>query len=88
MPKPESELLVINKMYDLVIWGCRRIAKFPRDRRYTLGDRLEGRLCAVLEELIEARYTTDRGKRGVRLTEFNFGRAMSFHTVDARFGQN
>ena len=60
MPKPETELLVINKMYDLVIWGCQRVAKFPRDRRYTLGDRLEGRLYSVLEELIEARYTADR----------------------------
>ena len=60
MPKAEAELLVINKMYDLVIWGCHRIAKFPRDRRYTFGDRLEGRLYSVLEELIEARYTADR----------------------------
>lgn len=60
MPKPETELLVINKMYDLVIWSCQRIGKFPRDRRYTLGDRLEGRLYSVLEELIQARYTTDR----------------------------
>ena len=47
MPKAEAELLVINKMYDLVIWGCHRIAKFPRDRRYTFGDRLESRLYCV-----------------------------------------
>jgi hypothetical protein len=53
-------MLVITKVYDLVVWSCRHIAKFPRSHRFTLGDRLEVRLYQVLEMLIRARYTRDR----------------------------
>jgi len=58
--KPETELLVISKMYDLTIWCCQRIANFPRDRRYTLGDRIERRLYDVIEALLRAKYARER----------------------------
>jgi hypothetical protein len=51
---------VITKMYDLVLWGAKHVGKFPRSHRFTLGDRLEVRLYAVLEMLVRARYTRDR----------------------------
>ena len=54
------EMLVITKVYDLVIWSCRHVTKFPRSHRFTLGDRLEVRLYQVLEMLIRAKYTRDR----------------------------
>lgn len=54
------EMLVISKVYDLVLWSCRHIAKFPRSHRFTLGDRLERRLYDLLELLLRAKYVRDR----------------------------
>ena len=53
-------MAVITKVYDLVIWSCQHIAKFPRSHRFTLGDRLEVRLYDVLEKLLRAKYSRDR----------------------------
>jgi hypothetical protein len=60
MPKADSELLVITKMYDLVIWSNNHIIKFPRAHRFTLGDRLAERLARILEMLIRCRYKAER----------------------------
>ena len=60
MAKAGPEMLLITKVYDLVVWSCRHVAKFPRSHRFTLGDRLEVRLYEVLEMLIRATYTRDR----------------------------
>ena len=60
MAKAGPEMLLISKVYDLVVWSCRHVAKFPKSHRFTLGDRLEIRLYEVLERLIRARYTRDR----------------------------
>ena len=60
MVKAGPEMLLITKVYDLVVWSCRHVAKFPRSHRFTLGDRLEVRLYEVLEMLIRAKYTRDR----------------------------
>ena len=60
MARAGPEMLLITKVYDLVVWSCRHVAKFPRTHRFTLGDRLEVRLYEVLEMLIRAKYTRDR----------------------------
>ena len=60
MPQASSELVVIAKLYDLVLWSCQHIAKFPRSHRFTLGDRLEVRLYLLLELLLKAKYTRSR----------------------------
>ena len=49
-----------TQVYDLVLWSCQHVAKFPRSHRFTLGDRLEIRLYEVLEKLIRAKYSRDR----------------------------
>ena len=54
------EMDVISKFYDLVIWSCHHLTKFPRVHRFTLGDRLELRLYDVLEKLLRAKYSRDR----------------------------
>jgi hypothetical protein len=58
----QDELLVIQKTYDLVRWSCEHIARFPRRQRFTLGERIEHRLYDLLELLIQARYTKQRGE--------------------------
>jgi hypothetical protein len=60
MPDPAQDLIVIDKTYDLVLWSCHHIAKFPRSHRFTLGDRLELRLYEVLELLIRAKYAREK----------------------------
>jgi len=36
------------------------LAKFPRNQRYTLGERVENKLFCLLELLIEAQYSKDK----------------------------
>jgi hypothetical protein len=54
------ELLVIDRAYELVRWSCAHIGRFPRQYRFTLGERIERRLYDLLETLVQARYTRDR----------------------------
>ena len=51
-----GELLVIQKLYDYLIWVSPIINRLPRDKKYTIGDRLLNRLYDVLEDLIKAKY--------------------------------
>jgi hypothetical protein len=37
-------------------WFLQKLDKFPRNRRFTLGERIESRLLDVLEQLIQASY--------------------------------
>lgn len=36
------------------------MAKFPRDQRFLLGDRIENMLLDILEDLIDATYTREK----------------------------
>src|SRR5438445_11621534 len=60
--RPDGDLQVIAATYDLVLWSCRHVARFPRSHRFTLGERIERRLYDLLELLIQARYTRQRGE--------------------------
>ena len=56
----DRELSVVTKAYDLALWLLPQLAKFPREHRFTLGDRLEAGSLDVLEALVEASYTRDK----------------------------
>ncbi|MCA9013627.1 MAG: diversity-generating retroelement protein Avd [Planctomycetaceae bacterium] len=58
--KSQDELPIIRAWYEFLIWIIPKIGKFPRDLRFTLGERLEQRILAVLELLIRARYDKHR----------------------------
>ena len=70
-------LSVITKTYDFVLWMLPKISKFPRDRRFVLGERMENRLFDLLENLIEAKYTRDpkellkRANMGLEIFRFS-----------------
>lgn len=53
-------VLVVTKTYDLVLWVLPKLAKFPRDQRFLLGDRIENTLLDCLELLIEANYSREK----------------------------
>ena len=47
----------IHLCHELLGWLIPLLDKFPRSRRFSLGDRLETALLDVLERLVEAAYT-------------------------------
>ena len=56
----DEELPIIRAFYDFILWLSPKVAKFPRDRRFVLGERLERQLYEILENLIRAKYTRTR----------------------------
>ena len=72
-----GELLVIQKLYDYLIWVSPIINRLPRDKKYTIGDRLLNRLYDVLEDLIKAKYRSrnklellERANVGLEIVRF------------------
>lgn len=54
--KQTDELLVIQKLYDYLAWISPLINRLPRDRKFTIGDRVLNLLYDILEDLIKAKY--------------------------------
>ena len=52
----------VQSCHELIAWMVPKIDQFPRNQRFTLGDRIYTRLLDVLELLIEAAYTTNKRK--------------------------
>ena len=50
----------VQDCHDLLRWLLPHLDKFPRARRFTLGERLEVGLLDVLAELIDAAYRRDK----------------------------
>lgn len=59
----EQELTVIQKLYDYIKWVSPLINRLPKDRKFTIGDRLLNKLYNVLELLIEAKYSTKEKRK-------------------------
>ncbi len=55
-----SELPVIVKTYDLLKYLVPQLAKFPKDQRYLLGQRIEEHTLSLLEDFIEAQYNREK----------------------------
>lgn len=53
---------VITSAYDLIKWAISHIVKFPRNQRYTLGERVENKLLDLLELLIQAQYSREKAE--------------------------
>jgi hypothetical protein len=50
----------VQDCYELLLWLIPQLDKFPRLRRFTLGERLESVVLAVLELIVEAAYRKDK----------------------------
>lgn len=62
MRKAESELIVIEKTHELLVWTLNHVAKFPRSHRFGVGVRLEERVTEILELLLRAKYRRERAE--------------------------
>ena len=51
---------VVQSCHELLLWMIPHLDKFPRLRRFTLGEKLEAILLDVLELLVEAAYTRNK----------------------------
>ena len=57
MPK---EVDAITRLYDYILWMIPKIDTFPRNRKFTMGDRIENLLLDILSVLIEAAYSKNK----------------------------
>lgn len=53
----------VQSCHELLLWLIPQLDKFPRSRRFTLGERLETALLEVLEALVEAAYSGGSAKK-------------------------
>lgn len=60
--KPVALPQAVEQTHQILAWLIPRLDDFPRARRFTLGDRLETGLLAVLEHLVDAAYRRDKGE--------------------------
>ena len=51
----------LESMYQLLLWLIPTLEKFPRSQRFLLGDRLQTQALSVLDNLIAATYSRERG---------------------------
>ena len=52
-----SELAVVRKLHELMVWFAGVVGRMPRVHRYSLGQRTEEALEATLERLLRAQYS-------------------------------
>lgn len=57
---PASVPQAVQACHELLLWLIPQLDKFPRVRRFTLGERIEGGLLEVLELLVEAAYSRNK----------------------------
>ena len=50
----------VQDCHNLIIWLIPLLDDFPRNRRFTFGERLESRLLEILELLVEAAYARNK----------------------------
>lgn len=58
---------VVEKHYQLILWMLPKMAKFPKDQRFLLADRIERILLDILEMLIEAVYSREKREILIRV---------------------
>lgn len=51
-----TELTVITKTYDLILWSCNHTNRFPRNHRFVLGEKIDRNLYELVETLLQAKY--------------------------------
>ena len=69
--KPAGDITprAVQACHELLAWLIPLLDHFPRARRFTLGERLESSLLAMLEDLVRAAYTPISGQCGDALTD-------------------
>lgn len=59
-PEAEEDLPIFIKWTEFIEWLFPHTEKFPKRARFTLALRLENLALDIIEDLVEARYTSDK----------------------------
>ncbi|HEX37419.1 MAG TPA: four helix bundle protein [Candidatus Cloacimonetes bacterium] len=51
---------ILNKLFDFIVWIEPKIAVFPRNYRYNLGNRIENTLYDTMESLLQVRFSKNK----------------------------
>ena len=76
--------------YRFILWLVPAVDRFPRSRKFLLGDRIQTTALDVLERLVEATYTRRRSGHlaganlGLEKLRFLFRLAWDLHILDRR----
>lgn len=84
--KRETELPAIQKIYDLILWIVPRTQRFPKNHRYSLGEKMESRLYTILEKLIEARWDKTNRKDLLHKANMNLNVLRYLGRISHDFG--
>ena len=77
-----QELEVIQKVYDFFRWIGPLIGRLPRDKKFTIGDRLLNHWYDILEQLLEAKYSNpDARRRVLRKANIKLEKIRFFHRL-------
>jgi hypothetical protein len=80
----------VEAHFQLINWLMPTLARFPREQRFLLGDRIQATALDVLEALIEATYTRERRTHlaraniGLEKLRFFFRLAFEQRHLDVR----
>ena len=55
-----QNLVIFQKVYDLILWMYPLINKFPKKQRFVLGQQLENTLLEILKNIIQANQERER----------------------------
>lgn len=55
-----QDLVIFQKIYDLILWMYPLINKFPKKQRFVLGQQLENTLLGILKGIIQANQERDK----------------------------
>jgi len=53
-----SNLAILEKTYELILWLYPAVNKFPKSQRFVLGQRMENAMLGILEKIIMANQST------------------------------
>ena len=57
-----QDLIIFQKIYDLILWVYPLIGKFPKNQRFVLGQQLENVLLEILKGVIQANQEINKSK--------------------------
>jgi|TARA_Y100000310_G_C20560054_1_gene752603 four helix bundle protein len=58
-----KEIQILPKIYDMILWYSPKISQYPKKYKYTIGERITNTQLAILERIIEAKYTSSNKKK-------------------------
>ncbi len=58
--KQDNSPLAVQRCHELLLWLIPLLDQFPRNRRFTLGERIESGLLDILQLLVEAAYSKQK----------------------------